>query len=657
MRKILGIVVLMCLFLSSCVDRQSYMERRAERQTEHVIRAIRSSDIDSIWQAVHEWDKTIFLIYSGGELIFWSDNGLTRKIPPTPDYSAKWIDYTFDNADTRVMWTHTGALEVMTIIPMEWHIMGLEELEHSFSYLPLQEQGRRNWWKATRIRARAYTILFIVLVLIALGWVIWLLRTHKGFDNINLRNKVQVVLMLTLVVFCIIAGLSFIHFERVRYMNQQYTRLQEKCQHVQTALQNLYYWDLRLSRMNTQGLNVDLRDLAHSYVSDIHVFDMNGVIVGSSTPQLFNEQLLNRHMAPEVFFSDKATTIIHEQIGSVKYIAAYTPFYNGSHVQLGYISMPFFMSEEAQAADVDALLARLLPPFFVMLLMMLLISSIFAHRMSKPLRELTENMKHYRPGKDVSHIDYPYNDEIGAVVEHYNEMVDRLNDYMRRLATSEREGAWRTMARQIAHEINNPLTPMKLSIQQLQRLKGDPRFDEQFERASQMLVEQIDNLSRIAGSFSTFAKMPAVYAEHIDVAEKLCSAKALYDHNDRHIPIRYLGPDRGVTAWADGEQLMQVFANILKNAIQALDGQKDGDIIIRLEEQADEVCITFSDNGPGIPEEIRDKIFMPNFTTKSTGTGLGLAISKSIIESCEGRILCPPSKKGAIFLVYLKKKQ
>ena len=102
---------------------------------------------------------------------------------------------------------------------------------------------------------------------------------------------------------------------------------------------------------------------------------------------------------------------------------------------------------------------------------------------------------------------------------------------------------------------------------------------------------------------------------------------------------------------------MQVFANILKNAIQALDGQKDGDIIIRLEEQADEVCITFSDNGPGIPEEIRDKIFMPNFTTKSTGTGLGLAISKSIIESCEGRILCPPSKKGAIFLVYLKKKQ
>lgn len=151
--------------------------------------------------------------------------------------------------------------------------------------------------------------------------------------------------------------------------------------------------------------------------------------------------------------------------------------------------------------------------------------------------------------------------------------------------------------------------------------------------------------------------MPAVYAEHIDVAEKLCSAKALYDHNDCHIPIRYLGPDRGVTAWADGEQLMQVFANILKNAIQALDGQKDGDIIIRLEEQADEVCITFSDNGPGIPEEIRDKIFMPNFTTKSTGTGLGLAISKSIIESCEGRILCPPSKKGAIFLVYLKKKQ
>ena len=398
-----------------------------------------------------------------------------------------------------------------------------------------------------------------------------------------------------------------------------------------------------------------MRDLAYIYGAEIHVFDMNGRVVGSSTPQLFQNGLLNHRMAPEVFFSDQTSYLLHEQIGTVKYFAAYTAFYNGCNVQIGYIAMPAFISQEAMDAEVDGLLARFLPPYIVVLLLMFLLSYTAAHRLVKPIRMMTKQMQEFRLGRKNIHIDYAYHDEVGELVDHYNELVDRVEQATHRLANSEREGAWRTMARQIAHEINNPLTPMKLSIQQLQRLKGQPDFEERFDKATRILVEQIDNLGRIASSFSTFAKVPEVRASKVDIAEKLCSIIALHSNNPNDVPVRYVGPDRGVIVWADGEQIQQVFTNLLKNALQAVGAQEDGDIIVRLQETQDEVCISVSDNGPGISDEIKNKIFTPNFTTKTNGTGLGLAISKHIVEGCGGHILFETSKKGTNFLVYLKK--
>jgi nitrogen fixation/metabolism regulation signal transduction histidine kinase len=288
---------------------------------------------------------------------------------------------------------------------------------------------------------------------------------------------------------------------------------------------------------------------------------------------------------------------------------------------------------------------------------------------SSPLTTISTQIKNYRLGEKSQHISYFFRDEVGDLIQHYNDMMDALAESTQRLARSEREGAWRTMARQVAHEINNPLTPMKLTLQQLQRHKGTERFDEYFDRSTQLLIEQIETLGHIAKSFSSFAKMPEVNPTEVDVAKKLYAFIMMMRNNDAQVPIRYVGPNQGVEVVTDAEQITQVFTNIVRNALQAMEGQDNADVIIVLKQVPDNqrlakdlsesdqwVEIAFSDNGPGIADEVRNKVFIPNFTTKNAGAGLGLAISKNIVEGSGGKITFQTSEKGTIFFVYLKKK-
>jgi len=232
------------------------------------------------------------------------------------------------------------------------------------------------------------------------------------------------------------------------------------------------------------------------------------------------------------------------------------------------------------------------------------------------------------------------NDEIGQLVIQYNRTVDELEQSARLLAQSERESAWKSMARQVAHEINNPLTPMKLTIQQLQRTKNmnNAGFDDYFTKSTAMLIEQIDNLSRIAGTFSNFARMPEANFERVDIAARLHSVVQLFVNNYDQIQIEYAGEEKEIYVYADSEQLVQVFNNLLKNAIQAIPENRTGEVDVKLTTEAGQVLIEITDNGVGIDSGTRDKLFVPNFTTKNTGMGLGLAISKNIIELSGGSI-------------------
>jgi nitrogen fixation/metabolism regulation signal transduction histidine kinase len=243
-------------------------------------------------------------------------------------------------------------------------------------------------------------------------------------------------------------------------------------------------------------------------------------------------------------------------------------------------------------------------------------------------------------GQKNEMIHYERSDEIRGLVEEYNYMVQELERSAGLLAQSERESAWREMAKQIAHEIKNPLTPMKLNVQHLQRTiqegKNDPAL---VQRISATLIEQIDSLSAIAREFGDFAKMPSARNSRINLVRKLNDLEQLFESNkDAKISVD-LGLHKKIMIYADKEQLMRVFINLVKNGLQSIPDGREGKIRIGLEVDQDHlVKLSFADNGKGIPEEIRDKLFRPNFTTKSAGMGMGLAISHNIIRSFGGRI-------------------
>ena len=454
----------------------------------------------------------------------------------------------------------------------------------------------------------------------------------------------------------------------VRYVyanveQQQRHDLIIRSQYIQSYLRSLYYWDVTLTPAQSQGLAIDLKDLSIDINQDLHVYSLNGDLLASSSPALYETGRVPQNLQMnEPVYREQNIILCNEQIDGHPFLVAYMPFHNGAFVSIGYIAVPYFLSEQIRRNEVRVLLERLIPTYLIALLLSLIFSYFATRRMTSPISMLNEKMRHFEIGAKDSHIDYPYRDELGALVERYNLLVDRVEESAEKLANAEREGAWRTMARQIAHEINNPLTPMKLSVQKLQRLRGTEQFDAYFEKATPMLISEIDNLAHIAQSFSTFAKQPEVVTAEVDVAAKLSNVITLQRANDEQIPIRYVGADSGVTVLADQEQISQVFVNIIRNAIQAISSQpsdlkREPDIIVILNAMYSEreVQISISDNGPGIPEELREKIFRPNFTTKSNGNGLGLAISKHIVEGTGGHITFETSEKGTTFYILLPK--
>ena len=658
--------------------------------------------LDSLLPLSHRHPDIVFYVYNNKQLLFWSHNWLVANGLYRVRYNDWWLGR-FDNAVGIGRWTQFGDYSVCTIIPLKYQFaqssdrlpndfiapfkadnrwlirrqrvndgcypvttddgtylfsivppeMETEEVmpalsADSFSYGSLFAEPQRG---LTRFHLLIGIVLLIFLIFLT-AFVINLVRS-RGFKNMKTYTKVQylvVAVALTGFVYIFLMSTSYV---RNRYIERQQTKQQAKARYIQASLQDLYYWDMQISSLNTRGLNTDLRDLSYTYETDILVYDMHGQLVGSSVPQLLESGLISPIIAPEPYFTDSVERICYEQIGQVPYLTVYTSFFNGNQLPIGYIAVPCYVSSAQVEQELTEYIGRFLPPFVFLLIMTFVLAVFVTQRLTRSMRSMADTMHRFQLGKD-NYIHYESNDEVGELVRQYNAMVKQLEQSTKRLAQSERESAWRTMARQIAHEINNSLTPMKLSVQQLQRIKGTEFFDERFNRASRLLLEQFDDLGRIATTFSDFAKMPEVHPSETDIAAKLFAAVTLMRMSDPSIPIRYVGPESGVMAYADPEQVGHVFTNIIKNALQALQGRPDSDVIVILK-VADRVEISISDNGPGIPEAVQSKIFMPNFTTKSTGMGLGLAITKNIVDGSEGSITFETSDKGTTFYIYFKR--
>ena len=630
-------IVLLAVLLVGCGTRMERKQKRAELQTAELVGALeRNVPIDTIRSIAERDDEVLFYIFDARQMVYWSSNKLVSDAVYLNAYD-QWKELTFSNAQAQTRWTKAGRYNILTVIPERYTMPENATQETSPS--------------SNTSRPYFYSIIALFTLLIIVGFI-GLIRRH-GIRNMRLSTRI-----LYIIFTCVIGVFIYIFVMSVRYVYggyefRQRKDLQTRSEYIQAFMRSLYYWDMSLTSAQAQGLEIDLHDLAYDMNQDIHVYSLSGELLASSSPALFEKGLLSRRMAPEAFFTEEHTAVCYEQLGTQRYLVSYVPFHNGSFVTIGYIAVPSFLSEQTRNAELDALMARLLPPYLIVLVLALFFSYWAAQSISAPISMLNEKMRHFEIGSKNNHIDYPYHNELGALVERYNLLIDRVEESAEKLANAEREGAWRTMARQIAHEINNPLTPMKLSVQKLQLKRGTDQFDAYFDKTTRMLISEIDNLAHIAQSFSAFAKQPEVVTTEVDIAAKLSNVITLQRANDEQIPVRYVGPDTGVMALADQDQISQVFVNIIKNAIQA----SPEDIIVMLNAMYSEreIQISISDNGPGIPEELREKIFRPNFTTKSNGNGLGLAISKHIVESSGGHITFDTSDKGTTFYITLKK--
>jgi len=501
-----------------------------------------------------------------------------------------------------------------------------------------------------------YTLLFNLVVVFLFIWLINRKR-NTTVPYSSLSSKYQIAFVLLLLVSFIGIFYVSVTFISSKYKEQQLAEINKKKNYIQNALQDKYYWTQDISTVNPQALNFDLQELSTIYQTDINVYDNYGKLAGSSQPLIYNKKLTGRQIAPEPYFGNNPNLNQEEYIGELQFLTGYTDFYNGDFLQIGYIAIPLYVSSEEIRNEIEDFLAVVVHIYLIIALLSVFLSFIIGKQLSAPLKLIENKLKKMRFGQRNEKIDYNQNDEIGQLVKQYNKTIEELEKSANLLAQTERESAWRTMARQIAHEINNPLTPMKLTLQQLQRTKNmnDEHFDDYFIKSTKTLVEQIDNLSRIAGTFSNFARMPEAQFERFDIASKLYLTTELFGANNEDFSIQYNGLTEKVFVIADPEQMTQVFNNLLKNSIQAIPAGRKGEIVVTLTVENKQLIISICDNGKGIPVELHDKIFIPNFTTKSTGMGLGLSITKNIVEMAGGSITFESTENiGTTFRVRLK---
>ena len=473
----------------------------------------------------------------------------------------------------------------------------------------------------------------------------WGEETIRDFFKGNTLQKQIQNAMIVLVLFSliVIAIVTMIYFQ-YQYNIYHNSKLLKKVNIVMRSVSQYYVEDYPTDGPNTfdKVIQQKLRVLSNIHALDINVYNSKGVLMQTSQPEIFKRKLVSTRMDADAYanliIKGKSKYVHDEKIGGLVYLSAYQPFRSNGKV-LGYFNFPYYGKQKSFQEDLSYFLVALVNVYVVFLVAAALLAVLLSRSITNSLTLISENIKDVQLGKANKKIKWKNEDEIGLLVKQYNQMLDELEKSADLLAKSEREGAWREMAKQVAHEIKNPLTPMNLSIQHLQRALKDNSGDikELTEKVSQRLIDQIDTLSGIATAFSDFAKMPQGEFSSIDIVPILLSAVELFRESE-NIEIILNYPTDACKVNGDKEQIMRVFTNIIKNATQAIPETRKGLIEIQISVQQQNYLISVKDNGTGIEEDKRTHIFEPNFTTKTSGTGLGLAICKNIIERMNGAI-------------------
>lgn len=507
-----------------------------------------------------------------------------------------------------------------------------------------------------------FSFFFLTLLGIT-AWVYVRLRLKNdsvSLADVSFRFKFQMIVVASLFISFAFIGLSSTYFLSNIYTTKNKDFLIEKTKSVAIEL---------AQQISTQNSQEDeafdyahqlVMNLSHIYFTDINLFHTDGELLASSRPEIFKQRLLSARMDPvayqEVHRKKKIFFLHEENIGSSSYMSSYIPLISDTGETIAYINLPFFALEKELKAEISALIFSYTNVFLFLAAIAISIALYFSRRLTQPLEMIQEKMKLVRIDKLNEKIKWRSRDELGQLVDQYNKLLDQLQESAELLARSERELAWREMAKQVAHEIKNPLTPMRLSIQYLERAwqENDPDIDEKIKNTTQTIINQIDTLSTIASAFSDFANMPVSTPTPQLVSEIIAETIMLFDKIDT-ISFRFIDHTHGkAMVNIDQDSFRRALTNLIKNSIQAIGKKKDGKIDFELSIHDQSCYIVISDNGKGMSSDEAAKVFTPNFTTKSSGMGLGLTMVKNIVHTAGGSIsFSTEPDKGTMFTIVL----
>ncbi|MEP7263233.1 MAG: ATP-binding protein [Bacteroidota bacterium] len=482
-----------------------------------------------------------------------------------------------------------------------------------------------------------FSILYVIIYL----FVRWANNNFRLLENFKSRIQFSVVSI-------VIGALGMVGGATIAYIINNYTqeqnnRIREKINDTVVLVENELSDRHELESTPSDELIYSFNRLATILSLDFNIYDRKGKMLFTSQPKFYEQELLAPVMNYEALFQltekQKGIYIQKEKIASFHYISAYEPIRNSENKIIAYINIPYYARQSELNREISSFLVALINIYVLLFSVAVFATFIISNRITQPLRIIQQSLKRTKLGSINEQLVWKRKDEIGSLVNEYNRMVEELHSSADKLARSERESAWREMAKQVAHEIKNPLTPMKLSVQHLQRAWRDGRNEpEMVDRIAETLVEQIDTLSSIASAFSDFAKMPKAINQALDLNSILENVVHLYAENDNADVVYEKNPVLRYSVFGDKDQLIRIFSNLIKNAIQAIPDDKVGLVRVTVEAFVDHFVVAIADNGTGIPADQHHKIFVPNFTTKTAGTGLGLAMVKNLLEGMNGEV-------------------
>ncbi len=479
--------------------------------------------------------------------------------------------------------------------------------------------------------------------------------------KLTLRQRIYYAMMALLLITFAVSGITaYVNF---RSQEEEYNRqrLKRKEQSVQESMR--YFLDQQGGRIQPDSVAAYFEDKLIE-LSDVHrlainLYNLRGELLVSSSPDNMRELGFAETIDYTVMKQLSTGNTRAEQKRDIDYgtfIMAYWYISDADGKPLAITNVRYD-KQEIDKGELRDFLIRLTQVYLVLFIAAGVLAFLLSNYITVSLQKIGKRIQSVDLSQDAEPIEWRGEDEIGALVTAYNRMLDEVRRSAEKLARTERESAWREMAKQVAHEIKNPLTPMKLRVQHLQRSlsPSDADFKKKLEVFSESMIEQIESLSKIAGEFSDFAKMPKAKLERVEVASLLRKCINLFIENaEVNIVYNENTDPKHTVVLSDREQLLRVFNNLVTNAIQAIPADREGRVIIEIKSNSEWVTIKVIDNGSGIPPEMQDRIFVPNFTTKSTGTGLGLAIVRNIVEQVGGSIdFTTQVGEGTSFTVHL----